>query len=257
MSTYRSKEEYGFVYIWYDKKKKRYYIGSHWGTEDDGYVCSSQWMRNSYKKRPADFKRRLIARVYSNREDLLEEEQRWLSMMKDHEMATFNKTKNQKETSRYYNLTKIVQRSWHYNEETRNAVAQKVSASKKGKSTGPCSPEKAKKISEAKKAKFAERGGMSAEHKAALTGIKKKPHTEDWKAANSARMKEQWSNGSRKRAEPKQTMPREQQDKLSSEGLRTRWADPEWKARQREALKAAWARRKLNNVDPRSTKICG
>ena len=34
-------EKYGFVYIWFDRKHKRYYIGCHWGHEDDGYVCSS------------------------------------------------------------------------------------------------------------------------------------------------------------------------------------------------------------------------
>lgn len=26
-------EKYGFVYIWYDRKRKMYYIGSHYGTE--------------------------------------------------------------------------------------------------------------------------------------------------------------------------------------------------------------------------------
>lgn len=29
------KEKYGFVYIWFDKKHKRFYIGCRWGTEND------------------------------------------------------------------------------------------------------------------------------------------------------------------------------------------------------------------------------
>lgn len=29
-------EKYGFVYIWRDRKYNRYYIGCHWGREDDG-----------------------------------------------------------------------------------------------------------------------------------------------------------------------------------------------------------------------------
>ena len=37
------KVKYGFVYIWYDRKHHRYYIGCHWGTIDDGYICSSNW----------------------------------------------------------------------------------------------------------------------------------------------------------------------------------------------------------------------
>lgn len=42
-------EKYGFVYIWRDKKHNRYYIGCHWGTTDDGYICSSPWMKQAYK----------------------------------------------------------------------------------------------------------------------------------------------------------------------------------------------------------------
>ena len=56
-------EKYGFIYVWYDKKHKRYYVGSHWGHEDDGYICSSSWMRKAYRRRPSDFRRRIIARV--------------------------------------------------------------------------------------------------------------------------------------------------------------------------------------------------
>lgn len=33
--------KYGFVYLWFDRKHKRYYVGCHWGTTEDGYVCSS------------------------------------------------------------------------------------------------------------------------------------------------------------------------------------------------------------------------
>lgn len=88
------KEKYGFVYIWLDKKHKRYYVGSHWGTEDDGYICSSRWMKNSYKRRPHDFKRRIISRIYSSKKDLLIEEGKWLSLMKPEELKG----------TRYYNI---------------------------------------------------------------------------------------------------------------------------------------------------------
>lgn len=76
-----------------------FYIGCHWGYEDDGYICSSNWMRNTYKRHKEDFKRRIIARIYTNKKDLYEEEFRWLSMIKDEEFKI-----------RYYNLQK-----WHYN----------------------------------------------------------------------------------------------------------------------------------------------
>jgi hypothetical protein len=237
-------EKFGFVYIWFDKKKKRYYIGSHWGFEDDGYICSSNWMHRAKAQRPNDFKRRIISRIYTNRLDLLDEEQRWLSMINNSELANYNSTTKKRETVKYYNLTKIAKRSWHYDEQSRLAVGEKISIAKTGKSV-PCTPEKAKAISEAKKKKFAERGGMTEEHKNALKG-KKKPHTEEWKTANSVRMKEQWLNGSRKKAEPKQKMSRTEQDVLCSEQLQARWSNPEWKENQRLKLKEAWIKRKQN-----------
>lgn len=83
----------GFIYIWFDRKHKRYYIGSHWGSVDDGYICSSRWMKASYKRRPQDFKRRILKVISTTKKDLIIEEIRWLSMIKDHELR-----------HRYYNL---------------------------------------------------------------------------------------------------------------------------------------------------------
>ena len=86
-------EKFGFIYIWHDKKHKRYYVGSHWGYMDDGYICSSKWMKASYKRRPFDFKRRIIKKVYTDRKDLISEEYYYLSMIKSNEFGT-----------KYYNL---------------------------------------------------------------------------------------------------------------------------------------------------------
>ena len=87
-------EKYGFVYIWFDRKHRRFYIGCHWGTENDGYICSSKWMKQGYKYRPYDFKRRILSRIYTSMTDLYHEEFRWLSMIKEKEIG-----------KRYYNLT--------------------------------------------------------------------------------------------------------------------------------------------------------
>lgn len=94
-------EKYGFVYIWYDRKHKRYYIGMHWGSEDDGYICSSNWMRDAYKRRPQDFKRKILEKIYTNRKELYEREQYWLSQIKEEELKV-----------RYYNLRKKVNDTW-------------------------------------------------------------------------------------------------------------------------------------------------
>lgn len=88
-------EKYGFVYIWYDTGKNRYYLGAHWGTEDDGYICSSKWMSMSKLRRPSDFKRRIISR-HKTKEETFNEEFRILQMIKDEELGIryYNKHKN-------------------------------------------------------------------------------------------------------------------------------------------------------------------
>lgn len=85
-------EKSGFIYVWMDKKTKKFYVGRHWGTENDGYVCSSVWMKRAYKRRPEDFKRRIVFRT-QDRNALVEEESRWLSMIRENEIRI-----------RYYNL---------------------------------------------------------------------------------------------------------------------------------------------------------
>ena len=50
-----------FVYCWTDHKTNKLYVGSHKGTEDDGYICSSKHMMIEYKKRPEDFTRQIVA----------------------------------------------------------------------------------------------------------------------------------------------------------------------------------------------------
>jgi len=132
---------YGFVYLWRDKKKNRYYIGSHWGTEDDGYVCSSSWMNSAYKTRPTDFRRRILSRVYTTRKALLNEELRYLLMMKPEEIKV-----------RYYNLR--IRHTGHWvAEPDARTIAMKSGDARRGSIRGPMTEERKKNISEAKLAK--------------------------------------------------------------------------------------------------------
>ena len=181
----------GFVYIWYDRKHKRYYVGSHWGNPDDGYVCSSSWMKQAYSHRPQDFKRRILAKVSESRKALLEEEQRWLDMIKREERKI-----------RYYNTTLSVKRPW-YTHGNLKTVGQRISAAKKGKKTGPRDPEIGRRISEAKKAAAKRRREETGD---ALTPAQRthieavnvgRTHTEEWKTQNSQRLREQWAAGIR------------------------------------------------------------
>lgn len=138
-------EKYGFVYIWFDKKHKRFYIGSHWGRVDDGYVCSSSWMKQAYKRRPEDFKRRVI-KTNLARENILIEEQRWLSKMSKEQLG-----------KRYYNLRNDCLFHWTADPDKRLMVSQKISKANKGRispSRGiPLSEERKQHLSELLKGK--------------------------------------------------------------------------------------------------------
>lgn len=129
-------EKYGFVYIWRDRKHNRYYVGSHYGHEDDGYICSSNWMRDAYRRRPSDFKRRIIKKYYNiRRQDLFLEEDIYLKMIKINELG-----------KRYYNLqNKTCLRDYH---PTKESTKEKL---RKAHEEQFSDPEKRKKHSDAVK----------------------------------------------------------------------------------------------------------
>ena len=134
-------EKEGFVYIWFDKKHKRYYIGCHWGTIDDGYICSSSWMKRGYKLRPTDFKRRIIKRGIE-RQNLLIEEHRWFEMIKDEELG-----------ARYYNLSKHHFGHWANNPSSLT-TKEKISKNTKEAMNRPEVREKLEKVWEANKVRI-------------------------------------------------------------------------------------------------------
>lgn len=93
----------GFVYIWYDRKKNWFCIGSHFGTLDDGYTSSTGFLDKALKKRPEDFKRKVLDFYHGdNHKELLLLEQKWLDMIKDEELCLGPNKKNN--TIRYYNV---------------------------------------------------------------------------------------------------------------------------------------------------------
>lgn len=163
--------KYGFIYVWRDRKHNKFYLGCHWGTETDGYVCSSKHMRKAYVRRKEDFKRRVIQRVYTTRAELLEAEYNWLQLISDDELGV-----------KYYNYGKHRFGHWSTEEELRAAIAEKTasknrgrkasaetrakqSASLKGKNVGKVrTPEMRQHMSEVKKGAV-----LTEEHKAKIS----------------------------------------------------------------------------------------
>lgn len=93
----------GFVYLWYDRKKKWFCIGSRFGTTDDGYISSTGFLPKAYKKRPEDFKRKILEYYYGfERKELLQLEQKWLDKIQPYEFCLAENKRNG--TVRYYNI---------------------------------------------------------------------------------------------------------------------------------------------------------
>jgi hypothetical protein len=84
-------------------------------------------MKQAYKNRQQDFKRRILVRVSTTRADLLVEEERWLQMMRDNEIKG----------PRYYNLHRRTGH-WHAQDEmTRLSVCEKISRTLTGTKYAP------------------------------------------------------------------------------------------------------------------------
>ena len=81
----------GFIYIWRDKARNMFYVGSHIGTADDGYISSSRWLSAEVRYRPEDFRRKILK--YVDTSQLKIEEYKLINLIKDEEFG-----------KRYYNL---------------------------------------------------------------------------------------------------------------------------------------------------------
>lgn len=103
---------YGFVYIWKDSLKQKYYIGSHLGSTSDSYIGSNTWLKAAHKKRPQTFKRRVISYLTNQGQTSKETlsmlhqlEQKWLDLIPESELSISENVING--TCRYYNMKKI------------------------------------------------------------------------------------------------------------------------------------------------------
>jgi len=208
---------FGFIYVWYDRKYHRFYVGSHWGTEDDGYVCSSTWMRNSYRRRPEDFKRRIVKKILTNRKDLLVEEERWLQMINISELGT-----------KFYNLKRGHVGHWSTEEQQNKSMRQKLSESANKKWQRP---EERKKASEGQKRRFSDPVERQKAKAARAKQIRPK-HTEETRLKMSLA-----ATGRKQSEETKQRLREARAKQVFSE---------ESRQKKSETMKRLWEQRRLN-----------
>ena len=215
-------EKYGFVYIWRDRKRNMYYIGCHWGTEVDGYICSSDRMVHAYKRRSYDFKRRIL-KTNIPRESLLEEEFKWLSLIPDDQLG-----------KKYYNQHKFHFGHWANNPNSKLTVGEKISKKTKGVPKPNVSEAlTGRKLTASQLEKLTER------MKGPDNPFRGKHHSAEWKKEHSAKIK------GRKHSE-------EQRQKISA-GLKGRKYSPEEKLAHSQATKHYYQSRNINVVTPAGT----
>ncbi len=259
-------EKYGFIYIWYDRKRKMYYIGCHWGTEHDGYICSSNRMREAYRSRPDDFKRRIIQR-YISREKLLDEEHKWLSLIPDKELG-----------KQYYNHTKHHFGHWSDRADS-DKIRKKAGEKNKGRKHNLSEEERkerGKRISESKKRKRNERIllGLPIRQPEKVKRMSRGPQSEEIKLQKSSTMKQKFQSGEWKSWSAGKTLgPRseetkqkislslsgkkrtEKQKRAISERNKKAWSEGKWANRPSNNMRNyIWVKRKSDNSRTRIKK---
>lgn len=94
------KKYFGFVYLWYDTKYKKFLIGSHHGHIEDSYTTSTGGIhvRNIFKSRPHTMKRKILEfnELIDDKKYTISLEQKWL-----------NKRPDIKNNKKYYNKTNL------------------------------------------------------------------------------------------------------------------------------------------------------
>lgn len=196
------------------EKNRMFYVGAHWGNQDDGYVCSSRRMRNSYKRRPQDYTRRILE-IVENKELLWEREYLWLQQIKIEELGV-----------RYYNLHRTKYKSVEYTDEMRVKMA-----STKGKKQDP---EVVKRRAESIKKTMS-----TPEKKVELSEqAKRRWEIPGQKEAHSAKMKEEWADEEKRKARIESLTEAQNRPEVKAETgriSRERWENEEYRKKQSES----------------------
>lgn len=102
----------GFVYLWKNLINGMYYVGSHKGDVNDGYIGSGKYFKSAYRKNPSNFVREIL---YVG-EDFLDYEQELLEFI------------DAESNDKFYNLVNKVGVGWHpcHTKEARRKRAQSM-----------------------------------------------------------------------------------------------------------------------------------
>ncbi len=91
-----------FIYIWFDIKNEKFYIGSHLGSEKDSYIGSGFEFKKEYKIRSSDFTRNIL-------EYCLVDEYKKLRNIEEQYLKKYNVEEN----PNFYNKTNSAYGGYH------------------------------------------------------------------------------------------------------------------------------------------------
>ena len=187
-----------FVYCWTDHLTNKLYVGFHKGTPDDGYICSSKYMKKEYKERPFDFTRQVL--TIGNYEDCRNFENVIIQAMFNQNIPCYNLNVNgaivyTPEIRAKISAThkgKVISAAhkkaisdWNKNRPPASIeTREKIRQSKLGVKRGPMSDEQRKKISESGKGLKRPEGFGAAITSRQLGTKRKNPYPESAKEKN-------------------------------------------------------------------------
>lgn len=121
------KDYFGFVYKWTNKETGKFYIGSHFGSIDDGYVGSGVYFKRAYDQNHEIFQREIIEYITVNEPAaVLESEQNVLNAISEHIGTTL-----------CYNISTVAGGGWQLASKTsseQQTVYEKISETLRNKS---------------------------------------------------------------------------------------------------------------------------
>ena len=110
-----------FVYMWFDKTRKMFYVGMHSGSLNDEYITSSRWLLGEIKYRPNEFKRRII-KVHKTKTEAKKHEGHLLTLIEEAEFGT--KYYNYKHGAPKGNIPWNLGKKGIYSEETKRKMSE-------------------------------------------------------------------------------------------------------------------------------------
>ena len=117
----------GFVYKWTDLYNNKYYIGSHRGDVNDGYIGSGSYFKKAYNKRKDFFSREIlyVGSDYRELEEFILEELNAMNDKNSYNLTNKARGVSMQSKESRLKISKSKKGNTYFSEEHRNKLSQK------------------------------------------------------------------------------------------------------------------------------------